>query len=219
MGDLLLSRPVIDTLVEGGYIVDFLARQSTSVALAGHPGIRDLLTISEKDPANVAQMKAWAKTLRSRNYSTALLLWSTSRWAWTLRWAKIPQRVGQDSRLLYSFNFTHPVHVRSEHGDQESHWTDILLDYPKALGLISEKPPTVTYPIDEQAAQTTEALIRQANFGSHQGPLLGFHSGKGLPLGPERWPVRHFAKLAKELQDRLDARLILTGGPGEVEIV
>jgi heptosyltransferase-3 len=219
LGDVLLSRPVIDTLVAGGYTVDFLARESTSVALTGHPGIRDLLTISGKDPANVAQMKAWAKTLRARNYSTALLLWSTSRWAWTLRWAKIPQRVGQDSRLLYSFNFTHPVNVRSEHGDQESHWTDILLDYPRALGLIPEKPPTVTFPVDAQAAQTAEALILQADFGRHQGPLLGFHSGKGLPLGPERWPVRHFAKLARELQDRLDARLILTGGPSEVEIV
>lgn len=218
LGDVLLSRPVVDTLVENGYLVDFLARESTAAALAGHPGICDLLTIARKDPGSVAQMKSWARTLRCRGYSLAILLWSTSRWAWTLRWARIPQRVGQDSRLLYSFTFTHPVRVRSEHGDQHSHWTEILLDYPRVLGLA---PPQarVEYPVPEQAARQAQALLESADFGRRQGPLLGFHSGKGLPLAPDRWPVAHFASLARELQDRLDARLVLTGGPGEIEIV
>jgi ADP-heptose:LPS heptosyltransferase len=218
LGDVLLSRPVIDALVQGGYTVDFLARESTSVALAGHPGLRDLLTISGKDPVNAVQMKSWAKTLRQRGYQTALLLWSTSRWAWTLRWAKIPQRVGQDSRVLYSFNFTHPVKVRSEHGDQHSHWTEVLLDYPRALGL-RPGPAKVTYPLSPAQHLAAKALLEQSDFGQRRGPLVGFHSGKGLPLGPERWPVGHFTKLARELQDHLDARLVLTGGPGEIEIV
>lgn len=218
LGDVLLSRPVVDTLAMAGYTVDFLARQGTAVALTGHPRIRELLTIPGKDPANSRQMRAWAKTLQERNYEAALLLWSTSRWAWTLRWARIPKRVGQDSRLLYSFNFTHPVRVRSEHGDEESHWTDILLDYPRALGLQPE-PARVSFPVTEESAAVATALIGAADFATHRGPVLGFHSGKGLPLGPERWPVAHFGKLARELQDHLDARLILTGGPGEVEIV
>jgi ADP-heptose:LPS heptosyltransferase len=218
LGDVLLSRPVIDTLAEGGYMVDFLARQSTSGALAGHPGLSDLLTIPSKDPENLSAMRAWAQRLHDRNYQLALLLWSTSRWAWTLRWANIPQRVGQDSRLLYSFTFTHRVRVRSEHGDEHSHWTDILLDYPRALGL-SPPPPQVHYPVPQAAREAARQLIESADFGPRQGPLIGFHSGKGLPLGPDRWPVDHFASLARELQDCLDARLILTGGPGEVEIV
>ena len=215
LGDVLLSRPVVDTLVEAGYTVDFLARESTSVALAGHPGIRELLTVAGKDPTDSSQ---WSGKLKSRKYDVALLLWSTSRWAWTLRSAGIPRRVGQDSRLFYSWTFTHRVRVRSEHGDQHSHWTEILLDYPRALGL-TPKPPEVHYPVDPSARQRAESLLHRADFGPHKGPLLGFHSGKGLPLGPERWPVAHFASLARELQEQLDARLILTGGPGEVEVV
>jgi ADP-heptose:LPS heptosyltransferase len=195
-----------------------LARESTSIALDGHPGIRDLLTIPGKDPAGRAEMSRWANLLKSRGYSVALLLWSTSRWAWTLRWSGIPRRVGQDSRLLYSFIFTHKVRVRSEHGDVESHWTDILLDYPRALGL-DPSPPVVAYPVSQEARQTAAALLEQVDMSGRKGPLIGFHSGKGLPLGPDRWPVAHFARLARELQERLDARLILTGGPAEVEIV
>jgi ADP-heptose:LPS heptosyltransferase len=218
LGDVLLSRPVIDTLAEGGYSVDFLARQSNAPALAGHPALRELLTISGKDPDGLAQMRSWARTLRQREYQVALLLWSTSRWAWTLRWSGIPTRVGQDSRLLYSFTFTHPVRVRSEHGDQESHWTDILLDYPRALGL-QPVAPAVTYPVSGQAAQAAESLLSTTDFGGRRGPIVGFHCGKGLPLGPERWPVAHFARIGALLQDRLDARLLLTGGPSEVELV
>lgn len=217
LGDVLLSRPVVDTLVQAGYIVDFLARDSTAPALTGHPGIRELLTIKAKDPGP-GEMKAWGRTLKRREYDTALLLWSTSRWAWTLRWAGIPNRVGQDSRLAYSFNFTHPVKIRSEHGDQDTHWTEILLDYPRALGL-TPAPPRVEFPISDQAAAQARASIESADFGGHRGPLIGFHSGKGLQLGPDRWPVEHFGKLARELQNSLDARLILTGGPREVEIV
>ncbi len=218
LGDVLLSRPVVDALNSAGYEVDFLARQATSVALAGHPGVRELLTIPGKDPSNLAEVRAWAAKLKARNYSVALLLWGTSRWAWTLRLAGIPQRVGQDSRLLYSFTFTHPVRVRSEHGDDTTHWTEVLLDYPRALGL-TPSAPQVHYPVAPEAGARAESILGDFEWGGRQGPLLGFHSGKGLPLGPERWPVRHFASLARELQERLDARLVLTGGPSEVEIV
>lgn len=218
LGDVLLSRPVVDTLTANGYRVDFLAREGTAVALARHPGIEQVLTIPTKDPSDFSQMRTWAKRLREGGYEAALLLWSTSRWAWTLRAAGIPKRVGQDSRLLYSFTFTHKVAIRSEHGDLESHWTEILLDYPRALGL-TPVTPQVHYPVSQETEGKVSELLGSADFGARRGPIIGFHSGKGLPLGPERWPVAHFGEMARQLQDALDARLVLTGGPAEREIV
>ena len=47
--------------------------------------------------------------------------------------ADIPVRVGQ-ARRFYSFRFTDRVVVRSEHGDVTSHWSQILLDYARAIG-------------------------------------------------------------------------------------
>ena len=218
LGDVLLSRPVVDTLHSAGYAVDFLSRESTAAALDGHPKIEQSMTIATKDPQGPREMLSWAQRIKGGGYDVALLLWSTSRWAWTLKLAGVPVRVGQDSRLLYSFTFTHRVRVRSEHGDDFSHWTEVLLDYPRALGL-QPLAPEVTYPVDGSVATKVEELLVGADFAGRHGPLLGFHSGKGLPLGPERWPVEHFARMAAELQQHLDARLVLTGGPGEVEIV
>ena len=114
LGDVLLSGPVVDTLSEAGYQVDFLARSGTAKAIASHPKVNNLLVIDGKDPSGPWEMAQWARLLRQRGYATSLLLWSTSRWAWTLYSARIPIRVGQDSRLLYSFLFTHQVKARSD---------------------------------------------------------------------------------------------------------
>lgn len=219
LGDVLLSGPVIDALSEAGYQVDFLARKSTSVALNGHPNLNELLTIEGKDPSNFKAMREWAARLKARKYDICFLLWSTSKWAWTLYLSSIPTRVGQDSRLLYSFLFTHRVRIRSEHGDDTTHWTDILLDYPRAAGIEPPSEVTPRFTLTEEHRQQAEECLKSLDFGDLSGPLIGFHSGKGLELTSQRWPVERFAQFAGELQSQLNARLILTGGPQEVEIV
>lgn len=218
LGDVLLSGPVIDTLSGAGYQVDFLARKATSPAVATHPNLSELLTIEGKDPPNFREIRRWAARLRERKYDLGMLLWSTTRWAWTLYLSGIPKRLGQDSRLMYSFLFNKRVRIRSEHGDEESHWTDVLLDYPRAAGL-TPVPAKLSLPLSQEHLDTAQALIAEADFGTLQGPLIGFHSGKGLPLGPERWPTGHFTALADSLQKQLGARLVMTGGPNEVELV
>lgn len=218
LGDVLLSGPVVDTVRSAGYEVDFLARSATAPALAGHPNIEELLVIEGKDPQGFTEMRQWASKLKERRYDVCFLLWSTTRWAWTLFLAGIPARVGQDSRLAYSFLFTHRVKVRSEHGDEGSHWTEILLDYPRKMHMepVEVKP---RFHIPETAKREANRLAESFQFEELKGPLLGFHSGKGLQLRPGRWPVAHFALLAQTLQNELQARLILTGGPNETEIV
>lgn len=218
LGDVLLSGPVIDTVSSAGYQVDFLARSGTAAAVARHPKVSELLTIDSKDPANRQEMKLWAEKLKARGYDLCFLLWSTTRWAWTLYFSGIPRRVGQGSRLLYSFLFTDRVSIRSEAGDQESHWTEILLDYTRKAGL-PPVTPKIDFPLTSEELQSAQDLIEGLDFSGQQGPLIGFHSGKGLPLTPDRWPVDHFTCLAERLLVELDARLILTGGPSEVEIV
>lgn len=218
LGDVLLSRPVVDAVHQGGYQVDFLARTGTASALAHHPRLSSLLTIPGKDPAGLKEVREWAQRLKAHHYDLAILLWSTSRWAWTLYLAGIPCRVGQDSRLLYSFLFTHPVKVRSEHGDEQSHWTEILLDYPRRIDLSPPGEIKVEYSVDPDHRHLADQLCQDFDFAAG-GPLVGFHSGKGLPLSISRWPVDHFAALASRLQTDLDARLVLTGGPDEIDLV
>lgn len=215
IGDVLLATPVAAALKERWpeARVDFLAREATAEVLRGNPHVDEVLTLPIPSPGVGAL--GWAGRLRARHYDAGLVLWSKTALAWMLYLAGIPVRVGQDSRVAYSFLYTHRVRVRSEHGDTESHWSDILLDYVRALGVEAE-PCAPVYRVPEEARRRAEELLREL---PGEGPLVGLHSGKGNVSDPGRWPVDVFAGWARALKEELGARLVLTGGWEEVEMV
>ncbi|MGE0492609.1 MAG: lipopolysaccharide heptosyltransferase II [Vulcanimicrobiota bacterium] len=217
LGDVLLSTPLVRELRKAHpqAEIDFLARRSTAAVLRRNPDIHELLELPGKAPKMPGEMLELASKLRQRNYDAALILWSVTGLAWTLFLARIPRRVGQDSRLGYSFLYTHKVRVRSEHGDDQTHWTEILLDYGRALGL-EPTDPKVVYEVDPAAREKARQLLQDS---PGEGPLVGFHTGKGMPLTSQRWPVDAFAAWARQLVLELPGRLVLTGGPDEVELV
>jgi ADP-heptose:LPS heptosyltransferase len=211
IGDVLLSTAVVHALSEGGSRVDFLCQRSTAAALHGHPQIDQLWQWPAKGPGGILPWLSWARRLRRENYAAALVLWSTTATAWLTWMAGIPRRVGQDSRLSYSFLYTHKVRLRSEHGDRHSHWSDILLDWVRALG-ISPGPPQVRLTLDDVAQQRADRLLAGL---PGEGPLLAVHPFKGPPVSLQRWPLEVFAAWIRALHDRLGARLIVTGSPNE----
>lgn len=215
LGDVLLATPVLQALNHGypQARLDFLSLRANAAVLAGNPLVNELLVLDRQAPRWGSELWGWIAKLRERRYDAALVLWSTSRLAWMLFGAGIPVRVGQDSRLTYSFLYTHRVRVRSEHGDSHSHWTQILLDYVRALG-IEPPPPVLTLVVPPAASEQAHRLL-----AGRDGPLVGFHSTKGLRLEKGRWPVAAFARWARALEERLGVGLVYTGGPSEVELV
>src|SRR5579875_3697971 len=80
-----------------------------------------------------------AAELRGRRYAAAVVTWATPATALLAVRSGAPLRVGQ-ARRLYSFLFNRRVVVRSELGDEKTHWSEILLDYPRALGCETALP-------------------------------------------------------------------------------
>lgn len=222
IGDLLLSTALIQPLKEqfkdAG--VTMVIKRGTEDMLHDHPLLDEVVAVESN------ALKSWAgfcnviRKLRERHFDIGIVLWSTAPVAWLLYLSGVPVRVGQGSRLLYSFLYTHRVRVRSEYGDTKSHWVDCLLDYVRALGCeVSLPPPSsiVIKPGPEQQAKVDELL---AAAGCRRGELLiGFSVGKGLPLDEERWPVEHFARCADDLVRTFGATVILTGDRREEELV
>lgn len=215
LGDVLLSTPVVESMAHhlAPAELHFLARRGTAAVLKRNPFISKLKTLPGKAPED---RRGFVRELRDENYDLALILWSVSSLAWSMFRARIPIRVGQSSRLTYSFLYTHKVKVRSEFGDDRSHWSDILLDYVRVLGL-DPLPARVTYQVAPEAKVKAAELL--AEHPLLEGHMVAFHLGKGMDLTLERWPVEAFASWARALQEELEVRLVLTGGPGEVELV
>ena len=125
------------------------------------------------------------------SYAAAVVTWATTRTA-LLPWrARIPRRAGQ-ARRLYSGLFTERVVVRSELGDRTTHWTQILLDYARALGCDTAGAVPEFVPRDEER-RDAETLLRVHDVG---GPYYLLHATRGLSAQRARWPTAGFAALA-----------------------
>jgi ADP-heptose:LPS heptosyltransferase len=197
IGDTLLAGVVARALRSRYDAVD-------AVVLPSH------VELAEHVPA-IDRTIAFGAPLRER-YAAAIVTWATPQTA-LLPWrARIPVRVGQ-ARRLYSALFTKRVVVRSELGDRTTHWTQILLDYARAIGCDAEAVPEFAVRDQERAA--AQALLRVHDVA---GEYYLLHPARGLSARRTRWPIAGFVALAKRLYERDRVPLLLTGSPDDVPI-
>jgi ADP-heptose:LPS heptosyltransferase len=154
-----------------------------------------------------------AEDVRAFDYDAAVVTWATLATASVPALAGIPVRVGQAHRL-YSGLFTQRVPVRSEAGDRHSHWTEILLDYARALGCDDPDAMPAFVPTDDDRA---EAVMLLAERGVAE-PFGILHPTRGLSAERARWPVAGFVELARALRDTYGAPLLISGTAADASV-
>lgn len=203
IGDVLLATPVMRALGQRyGDVVALTAPQHRSV-LEHDPELADVWTTSRSLRADVARTRA-------RRFAAAVVTWASPRAAALPFLAGVPLRAGQ-ARRLYSPLFTHRVVVRSERGDRSTHWTQILLDYARALGCdTADAMPR--FVVDEFSRESVRALL--ASLGVRDDYVV-LHPTRGISAARERWPVARLAELARALGARERMPVVVTGGAGD----
>lgn len=208
IGDSLVASVVARALRSRYAAVDALS-------LPGHRGtlerVPDLDGVLVDDGGDERELAA---TLAQRAYDACIVTWATPRSARVAQLAKIPQRVGQ-ARRLYSFRFTRRVVVRSERGDVTSHWTDILLDYARALGCdTNDHRPRFVPTADDES----EARRVMAQHGLSSSEFLVLHPTNAIAPKRGIWPTQGWAHVARALRARYDLPVVLTGTPADAAI-
>lgn len=225
IGDLLAIVPSLNALHRHfGTPVTVLASPYAAPLLEGHPAVARVL---REDPG--ASRDEVAAQLRAHHFTHAIVFWSNSRVAAYVHKAGIPVRVGQ-SRRLHSFRYTLRVPVRTETGDTTSHWTDVQMDYVRALGIIpQEEDYRIEIPLRPEDEREADALLAETRI---EGPFVALHAARGLSgpfarLGNARtlrmtrvnWPVARFAEIGDALYDAFGFPIVLTGGDTILEII
>ena len=198
IGDSLVASIVARALHQRFATVDGLTLASHAELLERVPDVDGVLV----DQGSEREM---AELLAQRRYDACVVTWATPRTARVPELAAIPVRVGQ-ARRLYSFRFTDRVVVRSEEGDVTSHWSDILLDYARAIHCDTRERryrfvPTAA---DERAA---DALSDGSGDFIILNPCNAVASRRGI------WPLDGWAALASALRERFDCRVLVSGAP------
>ena len=202
-----------DTLFAG--VVAHALRSRYAVDALVVPAHRHIV---ERDPAieRVHEMTAappTARRVRAGGYAAAVVTWATLPTALVPLLAGIPVRVGQ-ARRLYSGLFTERVAVRSERGDRTSHWTDILLDYARALGCDDPQPQPAFVPTAGDRAEAAALLAARGVTG----PFAILHPTRGLAAQRERWPTTGLSALARALVASHGIPLLISGSEQDAAV-
>ncbi len=193
VGDTFLASVVARALRTRYAEVDVLAAPAHRSILRGNPDISLILE------------DASAAALRTRAYDTSVCTWATFENAMVPVMARVPVRVGQ-ARRMYSILFNKRVSVRSELGDRTTHWTQILLDYARALGCdTNDTQPRIGLGADDRAE--AQQLLDRARI---TGQYAILHPTRGITR-PQRWPVQPFARLTNALVERYELPLLVSG--------
>jgi ADP-heptose:LPS heptosyltransferase len=201
IGDSLVASIVARALHERFERVDALTLPGHRETLLRVPDL-DAVYTDEGDERAVAEETA------TRRYDACVVTWATARTARIPELAGIPVRVGQ-ARRLYSNRFTKRVTVRSETGDVTSHWSDVLLDFARAIGCDTDDNRYRFVPTLEDEAQA-RALLPDP--GIILNPCNAVASERGI------WPAAGWALLARALGERYGLPVAISGAPADARI-
>lgn len=202
IGDSLMASVVARALRGKFETVDALTLPAHRDALAHVP---DLDAVYTDDGEESAVVQATA----ARAYDAVVVTWATARTARIAEASGIRVRVGQSHRL-YSRRFTHRVDVRSEHGDVTTHWSQILLDYARALGCDTSDAAPAFAPSSQDRSDAQDLL---AQIGFSRFAIV--HAANAAATERGIWPTAGWARLARELAHALDASVLLTGSAAD----
>ena len=209
IGDMILLTPALRALKKQfpeariSMLINSLVRD----LMDRNPYLNEVMVYDKRsERRGIRGLRRMADELRTKQFDAAVILHPTSvRSAVLAYMAGIPQRVGANLPGRWPF-LTTKVKRRTN-----------IHEVQRYLDIIS---PIVGVGHDEELefwgiGEDDEEFVEQALAG-HTGPVIGINPCTTWPS--KRWPVERFARVADLLFQRYGARVLLTGGPGDVPL-
>lgn len=211
IGDFVRCHSVVQVLNTRfpGRPVDVLATTLCAPLLDYMPGVRGGIVCDlPRKRLAIAQHRALAARLRQEDYGLALVMPRTWKAALAPFLAGIPQRTGFIGEMR--FGLLNDIR-RGERALPR------MVDRCAALALAAGATVPSEWPLPwlEAPAAEIAAWRRRNGLNTEDAPAVAFAPGA---VGPsKRWPLEHYASLARRLGD-LGARVWIIGGPAEQEL-
>jgi len=95
--------------------------------------------------------------------------------------------------------------------ENEKSYQEIIFE---AVGFEYDREPYILN-IGESVVREAEVKLRE--FGVAPGEAIGINTGAGEVFATKKWPEEHFIKLIELIRSELGSKVLLLGGPEEVE--
>ena len=218
IGDFLHTLPALGYMKEHfpGHSPALVVSPKIAELAEAHPWVERLFVLDRgKGPGHLA---ALAGEIRRGGFESAFVFDGQDRSIMTAFLAGLKNRIGATG--LYTlrgwrrFLYTADVEIRDCQGWRlASQAQRGLMMVASRLGLEIQPPPRPLMPkLGPEHRAKAEELLNEFEPGG-SGPLIGL-TLQGLQ--PEKsWPLADFSALARKLHQEFQARLFVTGGPGE----
>jgi heptosyltransferase-1 len=198
IGDVLLATPLMRALGARYEVVALTAPAQLEI-LSRQTMVSDVWVDDRAFGAQAARIAA-------AGFDAAIVTWATLRAASLPFAARVPIRVGQ-ARRLYSPLFSHRIVVRSELGDRTTHWTQVLLDFARALDCDVDDA-TPSFPLAEAECTEADRLLIESGV---ERPFVLLHPTRGIAATRACWPTVGLVALARGLREMTASALVVTG--------
>lgn len=215
LGDVLFAVPAVQHLQDSGKAgrVAWLVEDRASPLLQGLVALDELVVFPRR---RRARWPAHASALRRRRDDVVLDLQCNLKSRLQRALLKAPRQFGFGRPLAREGGDRGLTAMASPPPDAH-HRIVLNLSVVALLGIPAPAVvprPRLTVPDEAQARART--VIGRAP-GS--GPVVVLHPGTSAFGAFKRWDPQHFAALAEHLATRHEARVLVTGGPGEEDLV
>ncbi|MDZ7372656.1 MAG: glycosyltransferase family 9 protein [candidate division KSB1 bacterium] len=217
LGDVVLTTPLLRILkakdrdVRIGYLVE----EPYAPVLLHHPHVDVVWALKRRAGSlrrEVGQVIQLRREVRAFRPDVSLDLLGMPRSALLLYLCGSPARIGGPYRVRRHL-YTHVV----QHAEPQISAVHYHLENLRPLGIqgpfAAEDLRTFVRVLPEEVAY----VRRSFSLDRDRRPLIGLHPGATWPA--KRWFPERFGALASALHSQLGARVVLTTGPGEEELV
>lgn len=214
IGDVLLSTPVIKAMRDAfpNSHIAMMVRPYAEEIVDGNPYLDEVI-LFDKDRKHKGwfAMLKFANEVRRKRFDLALILHPTNRSNLIPFLAGIPERVGYNKKLgiLLTKKIKDLKHIG------EKHEIDYNLDVLRAVG-IEAKDRMLYMPVKEEHEKVIDRFFVLNDLNENEG-VVAFHPGASCPS--KRWSAFRFGRVADELVERYKFRVVIIGGPSDVETV
>jgi heptosyltransferase-2 len=216
VGDIVMAAPVFDCLrrnLPQTRIVAVLKRGAQGI-VKDSPWFDGVVDGNDKSWADFRRMR---QQLRTWSPQAAILLTNSMRSALTTRLAGVRRLYGYRRQWRDLLLTGGPTPLRNGHGVIPIPMTQYYLEVCRWLGFdVPEHPKPKLY-IGETLHRRGQALLQKHGVGEKD-LLIGMNPGASFGSS-KCWPAEYFAEVAGLCRQKLNAKVILFGGPGEEAIL
>lgn len=208
MGDMILSLPAIASIKESypKAQMAILIQEYTRDILWNNPHIDEIIIDHGQNVLELAQY------IRDKGFDLAVILYPSWRNGWLCFFAGIPVRVGTGYKPVgILFNKRAYIH-RSK---VVCHEIDYCLRLAEKAGARATNRE-IALPIKDEDTQYAQSLLKKYGL-SDTFPLIGIHPGSGGSA--LNWSKDNYAGLIDGLIEKYDARVVISGGSSEYDMI